>query len=125
MATLLSGDPKALAKLTVGALATEAGVSRSTLYRYPELVAAFDDKVTALRNDAEASHPVVQLERLKADFARRTREHREEVERLEAALRTSQQQVNFLVLERELAAQRAGDGPGSVVPIASVRHRDR
>lgn len=120
---LLAGGTKVAYKLTAVALAREAGVARSTLYRHRDLVDDFERRVADLRRDEEAKHPAVEAERLRAELATLAREYRAEIVRLELALKTALQQVNYLMIERDLATRKQAGESTMILPISTAKRR--
>jgi hypothetical protein len=89
-------------KLSLTALATLAGVERTTLYRYPALIEFWHSQLDALRRAAEPAVPALVIEKLRNESA----SSHEIIARLRADLEVAVQQINYLILDRDDLARR-------------------
>ncbi|MFB6957553.1 hypothetical protein ACFCYB_10995 [Streptomyces sp. NPDC056309] len=106
---LLKGEPmRSDGSLTVASLAVEAGVSRSTAYRCPEVVDEFRSLVSE-REDAAAPPTSLrqEVQSLKAAERRLRQEHAREVRELRSSINVLAQQVQLLTLENQRLSQAA------------------
>jgi hypothetical protein len=126
MAQLLA-DPIASKDLTVARLAAEAGLSRATLYRAPELLARFRQAASVRPEAASVTTPVDRAHQLEAEIASLRGRETDELRTLRTANRHMAQRIQALSLlvgeqERKIAQLQAVPSlPGSarVVPFAA------
>ncbi|MER7517857.1 hypothetical protein [Streptomyces sp. NPDC126499] len=106
---LLKGEPmRSDGSLTVASLAAEAGVSRASAYRCPDVVDEFRNLV-AEREDAAAPPASLrqEVQALKAAERRLRQEHAREVRELRSSINVLAQQVQLLTLENQRLSEAA------------------
>ena len=126
MARLLA-EPIASKELTAASLAAEAGLSRATLYRAPELLARFRQAASVRPRATSATVPVDRAHELEAEIASLRGRETDELRRLRTANRHMAQRIQALSLlvgeqERKIAQLQAVPSlPGSarVVPFVA------
>jgi AcrR family transcriptional regulator len=80
--------------ITFAKVAARAQVSRTTLYRHPDLRAVIDDHRTRSRDATTLTSLAVQVDQMRRSLeavAAKVRRHEETIRRLERARRTGQQ----------------------------------
>jgi hypothetical protein len=123
----LLADPVAGKDLTAARLAAEAGLSRATLYRAPELLARFRQAAFGRPQTASATTPVDRAHQLEVEIAALRGRETDELRRLRTANRHMAQRIQALSLlvgeqERKITQlQAVSSRPGSarVMPFVA------
>jgi hypothetical protein len=94
--------------LTVASLAVEAGVSRASAYRCPQVLAEFRNLVADREESAAPSASLRQeVQALKGAERQLRQEHAHEVRELRSSINVLAQQVQLLTLENQRLIQSA------------------
>lgn len=107
--------------LSVAALATEAGVSRSTANRSTTALAALRALQLAGQSKAEPERPVFDERQARTDIADLRRRHAETVDALQLSVDTLAQHVQILTLDNQRLRKALGEAGANVAVHSTPR----